>query len=275
MDPSIGHLAPIIAPHLIEAKSMTRHAALNPETIFAHLELNGDSPRTEKWMLGGVETFITPKRLETFRANLKCVCCGREGNIFLIERHRNDTNGQNLNLYSATKQELMLINVDHILPDSLGGRYDPVNFQTMCRQCNVTKGNFMSQCEIDLVRQSPHTYAKPWIHLPFLHAVLDLQEIILYTTGPKKAKYKAVFNKYRRQIKFDTSEAAREKITNALLQSIANVELNSSNVPPIPLATTRGWIVGITKLVKVRIKRFKLTIGSRLVSVGKQLISTA
>lgn len=58
-----------------------------------------------------------PNRYKIFeKDNFKCVICGRDGKEVILE-------------------------IDHIIPRSKGGKNDISNYQTLCRQCNGSKGN--------------------------------------------------------------------------------------------------------------------------------------
>ena len=111
-------------------------------------------------------------RLACFRRSLKCVQCGKEGNIFLLQRHQMvvqkvtsrcyiDKNcpgctphkdphmhvmgdHPHLNLYHRDSNKMFhLMTQDHIRPRSKGGASDLSNLQTMCAKCNQEKGSDM------------------------------------------------------------------------------------------------------------------------------------
>lgn len=238
VDQSIGPLAPLAGEHVDAATTMQRFAILHPDTVFKRLDENGSKTKDpQQWNLCGVDTMVTPKRLEGFRSNMKCVGCGCVGNAFLVERHKNDNQHQYLNLYCIEAESIKLMTVDHILPDSFGGRYDPVNFQTMCRLCNLQKRNLMSLADIAAVRGQPELYAKVWMHIPFLMALLDLQEMIQLATGKHKAKLYNLFELHRKRVKFGTKKPEAVKATVALLKAIEESDPNFKdqsclNAPP-------------------------------------------
>lgn len=249
IDPLMQHLSAMSGQHINDAVTMQRFALLHPDTVFTLLAHNNQqSKEAQQWELCGVESMVTPKRLDTFRTNMKCVDCGCVGNAFLVERHKNDNQHQYLNLYCIEPGSIKLMTVDHILPDCLGGRYDAVNFQTMCRACNLSKRNLMSLAEIDQVRQRPQQYAKTWVHLPFLHAILDLQELIQDATGKQRALLLNIFDSYRKRVKFGTKLPEATKVTVALLKAIEESDPNfkeqsCTNVPvvAVPDSIKGSW----------------------------------
>jgi HNH endonuclease len=187
------------------ATSMQRFGIIHPDTVFERLQtFKGSDSLYQKWSFCGVQVVVTPKRLRSFYNNLKCIECGRTGNVFLIERHTNDNQNQYLNLYSVDETGIVLMTVDHILPDSWYGRYDPANFQTMCRTCNQKKQHVMSVAEIERVRADITSYAKAWVVPEFLDRLLQLQLIIHDTFDPQaRLMLNRIMERYRKRIKHD------------------------------------------------------------------------
>lgn len=116
-------------------------------------------------------------RYRAFAKSMKCVGCGIEGNVVIGEHPKQHANSGRLNLYHLGHQGLVSMTVDHILPDSLGGRYGGQNFQVMCSVCNTKKQNLMSLQEIALVRSDVDQYAKSWMDKRVVHLILTLQEM--------------------------------------------------------------------------------------------------
>lgn len=81
-------------------------------------------------------------RLEVFKLNKKCVCCGVEGNILHVERFYNQKT-PHLNLYHFDSESgrKVLMTKDHIIPKSKGGKDHISNLQTMCCICNFAKSD--------------------------------------------------------------------------------------------------------------------------------------
>ena len=93
-------------------------------------------------------------RLELFRQNPKCVACDRIGTLWVLESHHKKER-PHLNLYhvgeeiqewkNLSKDGLVMMTKDHIIPRSRGGVTNLTNLQTMCSICNGKKGNKMNQ----------------------------------------------------------------------------------------------------------------------------------
>lgn len=85
-----------------------------------------------------IKTRCAGNKLRCFLKTLKCAHCSLKGNFFALERNNN---GVVLNLYAYNDgMQEVLMNMDHIVPVSLGGKNDG-NLQTMCYDCNQLKGN--------------------------------------------------------------------------------------------------------------------------------------
>lgn len=251
VDPRLDHETHLIAPHINGAVTMTRFGILHPQTVFEQLDkINpSDSQQYLKWSLCGVEAMVTPKRLRSFKDNCKCVSCGREGNVFLIERHVNEPTTQYLNLYAYDSGHLTLMTVDHILPDCLGGKYHVDNFQTMCRACNSDKANLMSLAEIERVRQNMGKYAKGWVRHDFLSLLLDLQMMIHQAkrNSAQRTQLIAIFDQHRKKIKFNTGPVQALSAIKALKVAI-NEFVNGK---PVVVAENKApWWAPIKRMYK-------------------------
>jgi len=86
-----------------------------------------------------VELSLTSKRLDTLKHSNKCVCCGLEGVAFKPSMS-SCTKGYrgHINLYSNRG---VLFTVDHLKPQSMGGRTEADNLATCCIECNNLKGS--------------------------------------------------------------------------------------------------------------------------------------
>ena len=207
-------------------RSMVRYAALSTTEVFNRVVPSGcTTGKYESWtFFNNVYANVTPARLRTFKRNPTCVCCGRVGNVFLVERHVNDHSTQNLNLYAMNNHNLHLMTVDHILPDSLGGRYAVSNFQTMCRTCNSDKQNMMSVDDIQTVLSDVEKYAKSWVDKRLLTMLLQVQYQLHVAKPHHKPKYMKVFNKYRMAVRYSSPQINQVKRANKAVNSM-KVEL--------------------------------------------------
>jgi uncharacterized protein YkuJ len=92
-----------------------------------------------KFTLNGIHCGRNFINWKLFEQNIKCVACGISGSYAAIE-----SNGgtPHINLWAVTKDgKHVMMTKDHIKPKSKGGSDDFSNLQTMCRDCNVRKGN--------------------------------------------------------------------------------------------------------------------------------------
>lgn len=85
----------------------------------------------------------------------QCASCGLQANTFIVESGIEDER-PHANLYHITHDKdgneiATLFTKDHILPRSLGGKDEQINYQTMCEPCNKTKGNKMSETDVSYV----------------------------------------------------------------------------------------------------------------------------
>lgn len=126
-------------------------------------------------------------RYRAIAKSMKCVGCGIEGNVVIGEHPKDHADSCRLNLYHLGSRGLVPMTVDHILPDSLGGRYGGRNFQVMCNACNTRKQNMMSLQEIALVRGDVDQYAKSWMDKQVVNLILTLQEMA-HHSNPKMAE---------------------------------------------------------------------------------------
>ncbi len=83
----------------------------------------------------------TPKlRLDVYRkSNFSCVRCGL---VFPVPEGYDGRLALVLDRYIAKKRKLSfsILEIDHIHPYHLGGRYVRENLQALCTPCNASKG---------------------------------------------------------------------------------------------------------------------------------------
>lgn len=90
--------------------------------------------------LDGFRVSLSSDRLAVFAKSLICTQCGITGSIFKLDLQGNSA--PHLNLYAIKSDGTeMLMTKDHIVPKSKGGHDSLDNYQTMCADCNVAKGN--------------------------------------------------------------------------------------------------------------------------------------
>jgi len=74
-------------------------------------------------------------RLEVFqRDGCRCICCGLVGTKAIL-------GGQAIGIYAIKNGKYIPITLDHIIPRSRGGPTSSENLQTMCKICNLIKGD--------------------------------------------------------------------------------------------------------------------------------------
>lgn len=76
-------------------------------------------------------------------SGIACVSCGLKASFFGLETHKKQkTENFHFNLYGINEAgEEILFTKDHIIAKKNGGKNHPVNYQTMCEECNRNKGH--------------------------------------------------------------------------------------------------------------------------------------
>jgi len=94
-------------------------------------------------------------KLQCFKRNPCCVCCGIKGTIIKLQKHVETDGAPFFNLYAKRDDgSFVLMTKDHIIPVYFGGENVLSNLQTMCEWCNVAKGiNILTQDAIGAVKQ--------------------------------------------------------------------------------------------------------------------------
>ena len=115
----------------------TRVGILTPEETFKNMG-------KELELFGVTVNFESVRYRLYHKKGMKCVTCGIEGHYFAVEKAKAQLEARkyHLNLYHKTEQgKEIMMTVDHILPESKGGKRTVANLQTMCICCNMIKGN--------------------------------------------------------------------------------------------------------------------------------------
>lgn len=92
----------------------------------------------------GISVKVSSLRLQCFKRSPVCVSCGRKGTYFAVEKSSEKDQGYHLNLYCIENGKEILMTHDHIVPVAKGGKNFLGNVQTMCRECNHSKGDKVS-----------------------------------------------------------------------------------------------------------------------------------
>jgi len=86
---------------------------------------------------------MTSQRYQLFAVKeVKCVGCGVKGEYFGLEKIKGQEGDRyHFNLYGIKNGVEVLITKDHIIPKSKGGQNILDNYQIMCFDCNIEKGD--------------------------------------------------------------------------------------------------------------------------------------
>lgn len=90
---------------------------------------------------------LSTKKLRIFKKSPKCVKCGAEGEIFVLQ---NFGGNLTLNLYTRINGHNCMLTLDHIIPKSKGGISTYENLQPMCRYCNAKKSDTFDFSELNI-----------------------------------------------------------------------------------------------------------------------------
>ena len=94
---------------------------------------------------------ISLRYITFFNKGTKCVCCGREGAYFKLDKgDKKSTTRRHFNLYTA---DGILMTKDHIVPKAKGGKDCLDNMQPLCEECNHIKADLeISLQQLSLIR---------------------------------------------------------------------------------------------------------------------------
>jgi len=102
--------------------------------------LGPNTKRPVRWF-EGFQTKMNHIKFTIFKVKgVKCAYCGLQGKWFNLEML--DAKNWHLNLYGQDEEgEEVLLNIDHIVAKSAGGKTNLDNLQVLCKKCNCTKAN--------------------------------------------------------------------------------------------------------------------------------------
>lgn len=125
-----------------------RPTLYEPKTVFAHVHkhLANSNAGLHEIDLDGDKVTLTGDSLKVFaRDGVVCRACGLRGRYFVKARGRGESDPTKpwfLLLYGVRQNgSEVLMTKDHIVPSSCGGPNGFANYQTMCEECNVFRGN--------------------------------------------------------------------------------------------------------------------------------------
>lgn len=102
---------------------------------------------------------ISLRYMTFYQKGTKCVCCGKEGTYFQLDRDRDENGPESRRHFNLYADDGTLMTKDHIVPKSKGGLDVVSNMQTMCYPCNKAKGAFYPGLEKEYI-VGTHTSGK-------------------------------------------------------------------------------------------------------------------
>lgn len=86
---------------------------------------------------------MVSQRYQLFASKgVECIECGLKGEYFGLEKTKKDEgNRYHFNLYGIRDGVEIILTKDHIIPKSKGGSNTLDNYQIMCFDCNMEKGD--------------------------------------------------------------------------------------------------------------------------------------
>lgn len=116
---------------------------------------------------GFVVRSLSLRYMTFYQKGTKCACCGKEGTHFKLI---GEGKRKHFNLYA---EDGTLFTKDHIFPKSRGGVDSVSNLQTMCVNCNQSKGNRLEGQQLCIVATNIHS-GKEKIYTSIDYAVADI-----------------------------------------------------------------------------------------------------
>ena len=116
-----------------------------PLPVEKFFELLANNIKGHKTTVFDVNVYLDSNRYKMFQEKgVTCAHCGREGKLFIMEKHLLNDVSPHFNLYAIDPNgKLVLMTKDHIIPKSKGGSSKLSNLQPLCSKCNNKKGNRM------------------------------------------------------------------------------------------------------------------------------------
>jgi len=145
----------MILPSPIEIGPYIRVGVYTLDEVLSHVVISDDlfkrgvkkkSPEFKElteYDFDGHMVKMTSQRYELFsKKGTVCSCCGVVGEYFGLEKNKGqEGNRYHFNLYGQKDGVEVLITKDHIIPKSKGGSNILDNYQVMCFDCNIEKGD--------------------------------------------------------------------------------------------------------------------------------------
>ena len=145
------------------------YGQFRPEEVFPFLATYPEEPDRTYVGVDGRTYVVSMDSLRyfTFRNNPRCVACGIEGTVFLLQRSQSNLGRCHFNFYAPVEHGLLMMTKDHIVPKSCGGHDYLCNMQTMCDICNFVKDrqNLTPEQVLDKRRKLEIALAE-WAELP-------------------------------------------------------------------------------------------------------------
>lgn len=134
----------------------------------------GQSGNKRRTTIANKTVQYVPRRIDVFRRNNACVCCGKTITDVILVPHPQIPQSHKLKFVhvDGVTGEIVEFTVDHILPKSMGGAYNMHNLQTMCSDCNCAKSDDMSEDEIKTVLRDPIKYCMSMVNVVAVVALL-------------------------------------------------------------------------------------------------------
>ena len=249
IDEAFGaEMTPMLMKHLQDRTKRITHAVIHPSTLSLHIP---DLSNRASWnadVLGDVN--VNKKRMKTFNRSMTCACCGREGNVFVVEEDVNSPQTKKyLNLYHVSDEVIVEMTVDHTLPQSFGGADVQPNRETMCFVCNQDKANVMSFAEIETVLKNVKKYVKAWANVEYVTVLLKMHLLLNEATDPDKRRLiKGLLNRFLSTVQPATSPG---KYGSRLKQLKAHYEsLTRPLVAPAPVVVKSSWFDNIVAYIQ-------------------------